>query len=102
MSASESERKQLDVRCIGCKKRPDELSEYVEPARAEREEGLSQDIRDMFGLPSAESGKYYPTPEQYVIYNEGTYNPATGHFLCTDCYIKAGMPTRGGDGWKAP
>jgi hypothetical protein len=24
---------------------------------------------------------------------EGTYNPANGHFLCTHCYIAAGMPS---------
>lgn len=44
------------------------------------------------------------TPEQrnkYVKYNEGTYNPVNGHFLCDMCYIKAGCPSSP-NGWKCP
>jgi hypothetical protein len=32
------------------------------------------------------------TPEQYVQSEEGTYNPANGHFYCTACYVEVGMP----------
>jgi hypothetical protein len=32
---------------------------------------------------------------------EGTYNPENGHFLCTPCYIVAGMPSSSG-GWRCP
>ena len=56
--------------CTGCNKRPDEIEEYVEAA-AENE----------------------VTPDEYVIDEEGTYNAGNGHFLCTDCYIAAGMPS---------
>ena len=45
-----------------------------------------------------------PTPkmrEDYVRDEEGTYNPENGHFLCDECYIKAGMPS-GPRGWKCP
>jgi hypothetical protein len=47
-----------------------------------------------------------PTPtadqrEAYVVYEEGTFNPTNGHFLCDDCYIKAGMPSSP-TGWKCP
>ena len=38
---------------------------------------------------------------RYVRAEEGTYNPANGHFLCDVCYIKAGMPVAPG-GWKCP
>ena len=64
--------------CIGCKKYPRDLEEYVEAAEEEK-----------------------ITPDAYVRHNEGTYNPINGHFLCTDCYIDAGMPS-GPHGWVAP
>jgi len=41
------------------------------------------------------------TRENYVIENEGTYNPYNGHFLCDECYTKAGMPSSP-TGWKCP
>jgi hypothetical protein len=64
--------------CIGCKKSPAELSEYVEMAKVE----------DM-------------TPEDYCWSEEGTLNRGNGHFLCTPCYVEAGMPSSP-DGWTAP
>lgn len=56
---------------MGCNKKADELDEYIESAK---EEEMS--VND------------------YVKTEEGTYNHANGHFLCTDCYIKAGMPSK--------
>lgn len=64
--------------CVGCNKTPCEIEEYVEAA--------------------AEANQ---SPEKYVWDEEGTLNKANGHFLCTDCYIKAGMPSSP-DGWYAP
>jgi hypothetical protein len=35
-------------------------------------------------------------PEQridYVLNEEGTYDPASGQFLCDSCYIKVGQPS---------
>ena len=32
------------------------------------------------------------TPNDAVREEEGTYNPKTGWFYCTDCYIKLGQP----------
>ena len=58
-----------NIHCVGCKKKPEELREYIE---MEKEDGL--------------------TPSENVIANEGTYNRSTGHFYCTDCYIRLGMP----------
>lgn len=55
--------------CVNCKKKPSELDEYVDIAEEEN-----------------------MTPDEYVIDQEGTYNPINGHFYCTDCYIKVGMP----------
>lgn len=63
--------------CIRCGKRPDELSEYVDAA--------------------ADLGV---TPDAYVRSEEGTYNSERDLFVCTDCYIAMGMPTRL-DGWRA-
>ena len=64
--------------CIKCMKFPREIPEYVDAAREE----------DM-------------TPDEFVRQEEGTYNPSNGHFLCTDCYVKAGMPSTP-RGWFAP
>lgn len=64
--------------CTGCNKTPDQIPEYVDAAQ---DDGV--------------------TPEQYVKIEEGTYNPANGHFLCTDCYVAAGMPSSP-RGWVAP
>ena len=63
--------------CIGCGKHPAELEEYVENPDAD------------------------PDPDAYVRREEGTYNPANGHFACTICYCKMGMPSTP-RGWKAP
>lgn len=64
--------------CIGCGKAPNEIGKYVEMAELE---GIS--------------------PEQYVRNEEGTLNLENGHFACTDCYIRMGMPSSP-RGWKAP
>lgn len=69
---------ELDIRCNGCHKKPDEIDEYVYCAKME-------------GM----------TPEEYVKSDEGTYNRVNGHFLCTTCYVAAGMPTSRW-GWRAP
>ena len=58
-------------RCKGCGKTPEELMEYKMMAE---EEG-------------------YASAEEAVRKEEGTFNPATGLFWCTDCYVKAGMPS---------
>ena len=66
--------------CVGCLKTPDQLDEYLEMA----------ELEDM-------------TPANYVRQEEGTFNPVNGHFLCTSCYIDAGMPVGGGNKrWVAP
>jgi len=64
--------------CTGCNKRPEEIDEYIEIAEIEE-----------------------ITPDDFVREEEGTYNPENGHFLCTNCYIKAGMPSSP-KGWIAP
>lgn len=70
----------LEIRCNGCLKRPDQIEEYRQA--------------------SAECGV---TPEFYVRTEEGTYNIENGHFMCTRCYVLAGCPTLPGPiGWKAP
>jgi hypothetical protein len=68
----------LNIICFVCEKSPDEISEYVTYAMAEE-----------------------ISPTQFVQENEGTYNPENGHFCCTNCYIKIGMPSSR-EGWKAP
>ena len=67
-----------DPICTGCNKRPAELAEYVEMGKLE----------DM-------------TPDDFVRSEEGTFNRENGHFLCTPCYVRAGMPSSP-TGWVAP
>jgi hypothetical protein len=69
--------------CVGCNKRPNELAEYVSAAS------------------EAHSGVADMTADDYVWQEEGTLNRENGHFLCTNCYIKAGMPSSR-RGWVAP
>jgi hypothetical protein len=70
----------MELVCIGCGKHPHEIEEYVEAAKEEK-----------------------MTPDDYVRQEEGTYNPKNGHFACTTCYIKMGMPDRPyPDYWVAP
>lgn len=66
--------------CIGCNQTPGEIGEYSPISTGE----------DM-------------TPDEYVWMEEGTLNRENGHFLCTDCYIKAGQPSLPfPDRWIAP
>lgn len=67
-----------DSVCVGCGKSPEQLSEYWPEATGESID-----------------------PTTYVKSEEGTYNKDNGHFLCTQCYIEAGMPSHP-NGWKAP
>jgi hypothetical protein len=78
MSSSFATGARHEVICIGCGKKPAELAEYVEMA----------EIEDM-------------TPDDYVRSEEGTYNRDNGHFLCSPCYVDAGMPSSP-RGWVAP
>jgi hypothetical protein len=62
------------IKCIGCKKKPEEISEYRFPAK-------QMEI----------------TPTEYVMKEEGTYDKFKRNgFYCTSCYIKAGCPTHNG------
>lgn len=57
------------IHCLLCLKLPEQLDEY-----------------------SSEAAYLGITPDEYVEDEEGTFNPDTNHFYCTDCYIKLGMP----------
>lgn len=59
----------MELKCVGCGKSPEQLSEYIEMAEVEE-----------------------TTPEEFVRSDEGTYNRENGHFWCTKCYIIAGQP----------
>lgn len=66
--------------CMRCGKTPEEIPEYV-------------DMASGTGL----------TPSQWMRQEEGTYNPESGHFACTACYIALGQPVgEGGRRWRAP
>jgi len=59
------------IKCRGCGKQPHEIAEY-------RYAAIGENV----------------TPEDYVKQEEGTYDPRTDQFLCTDCDVKAGTPVR--------
>ena len=59
----------MSIQCKVCKKEPKDIAEYQ---RMANEENM--------------------TPDDIVREEEGTYNPTTGKFYCTNCYIKIGMP----------
>lgn len=67
------------LRCSGCHRIPDNIPIYVQLAK---EEGMTD-------------------ADEYVWREEGTLNRTNGHFLCDECYIKAGQPSSTA-GWKAP
>lgn len=67
--------------CVGCNKTPVEIEEY----------------RDAV----ADDPEMFADEDDYVRREEGTFNFTNGHFLCTDCYIDAGMPSSP-TGWVAP
>lgn len=71
--------KRPDLLCTGCGKHPSEIDEY----------------KDMAQVNNMES------PDEYCWQEEGTLNRENGHFLCTSCYIRAGMPSSP-RGWVAP
>lgn len=75
--------------CVGCNLTPGQL-DY----RTYRMDP-DGDVRN------ADGSIAYVDDDDYVWQEEGTLNPMSGHFLCDDCYIKAGMPT-GPGGWKVP
>lgn len=58
------------LQCKGCRRTPEELGEY---------QCLAED-------------EGYASPDDAVRQEEGTYNPKTGLFWCTSCYIQEGMP----------
>jgi hypothetical protein len=66
----------LDIRCNGCKKRPDQIDDIRESASANR-----------------------MTPLDYVKVLEPTFNKGNGHFMCTDCYMDAAITD---PAWRAP
>ena len=57
------------VQCRECRRKPEEIPEYVEMAEVE-------------GYSSAEE----------AARTDGTFNPLTEQFYCTECYIEVGMP----------
>lgn len=62
------------VTCLGCKKTPEKIEEYIVYGKQER-----------------------MTPTEFVLENEpvGCWGPnSRNKFWCTSCYIKAGMPRR--------
>ena len=64
--------------CRRCGRPPHEIGEYRELAVDDEGEPVDE--------PTAEQCREAMREE------EGTYNPETGGFYCTDCYIAAGQP----------
>ena len=75
----------MDLMCVDCGKKPEEIAEYV----------LFAEDAEM-------------TPSEYVMQEEGTLNRENGHFLCTDDFLKrereegARLVGENGRNWVAP
>lgn len=83
----------LHVACIRCGEFPSEIGEYVDMATDERD----QREPHLAGQPVSAA-----VVIDWVRRNEGTYNPETGRFACTNCYIAMGQPSGGPAGrWTA-
>lgn len=66
------------LRCGRCGRAPWQLTEFVDAAAVN---GVS--------------------PNEYVRDEEGTYDPASNRFLCTECYVAVGQPSLFARQWKA-
>lgn len=58
-----------EIRCKECNRKPEKIRDYI---------FLAKDMKK--------------TPDEAVIYGEGTYNEETGKFYCTECYVMLGCP----------
>jgi hypothetical protein len=90
--------------CVGCGKKPEEIPEYVDAAQeanVHNDEPACNYCLAIIGQPHLSTCTLYVSPERYVWQEEGTLNMQNGHFLCTNCYIDAGMPSSP-TGWTAP
>lgn len=65
-------RERQPVICHECGRAPEEIGEYRTAAQLSTRED--------------------DTPTDYVMREEGTYNPHERTFWCTECYLKIGMP----------
>jgi hypothetical protein len=74
-----------DLVCFECGRTPEQIEEYVDEAKY------------LNGIEGVETW----TAAKFVMAEEGTLNQENGHFACTDCYIKIGMPSAP-RGWVAP
>lgn len=78
--------------CIVCRVLAINLAEYEDAALGE----LPNAVPDA-ALTDGEKEKI----RDFVRDEEGTYNAANGHFVCTPCYVKIGCPSSP-TGWVAP
>lgn len=69
----------MNLICIGCNRTPSEIP----------------------GIASMALANDYDNADAFVLAEEGTLNRRNGHFLCDECYIRAGQPSSP-NGWKAP
>jgi hypothetical protein len=79
-----------DPICIGCARRPAEMPEL--------DEYIRESLEDLDANPVTAEERL-----AFVLREEGTLNPENGHFLCNDCYIRNGQPSkRWPDRWVCP
>lgn len=88
-----------------CGRAPEEIPEFVQEA-----EVITADLTEAWKLRGAPQGldeegqpidgtpRY--TASDFVRDEEGTFDPVSGQYLCTLCYIKVGMPSAE-RGWLA-
>lgn len=89
-----------DPICIGCNRKGADMPEYRDAALMNEYDFQSQEEHEAKVKELGED-EVKRLAKEYLRYEEGTYNHENGHFLCTPCYIEAGMPSSP-RGWRAP
>lgn len=95
-----------EIRCGGCRRRPHQIPEYLD-AIPELNEPAKVEVLDRrrFRLVEDEPilRKVERLADEWIRRNEGTFNPETNRFLCSEDYVRAGMPTNADHSpWKCP
>lgn len=87
------------MECARCHRHPSEISEYVDIVKSEDLPLRVQPDKDGSEITDPAMILHLMV-EDYIVSDEGTYDPSSGFFLCTHCYIAVGMPSSR-QGWRA-
>lgn len=89
-----------------CGRTPEQIEEYTPYAKVTLEDAIARwqkagrpDRINLDGTVSSDKPVY--TNADYVWEHEGTLDHESGWFVCTECYIRIGMPAYRNGRWTA-